>query len=229
MSLKNNFFYLFLFLGVTHLSHGLFFFSRPEPKKAITIMVDPAGDAQHTGRKLEDSFERGVSLQIAEQLKRTIEEEFPHVKIVLTRLPGESASYLQHASFANRLDVDFYLSIHCYHEKETKPCLYIYQFSYGENFITKQFDLALVPYDQAHIANSSRTNSYALLMQNILASDMHANAYTVKGIFKIPFKPLVGIKSPAIGLEIGLKNKDDWHNYLEPIATSLAPIIEKLS
>lgn len=192
-------------------------------------MLDPAGDAQHTGRKLDDNFERGVSLQIAEKLKTILEERFNNVKVILSRLPGESANYLQHASFANRLNVDFYLSIHCYHEKETKPCLYLYQFSYGDNFITKQFDLALIPYDQAHLSNSTTTNSFALLMQNILASNAHTNSYTTKGIFKMPFKPLIGIKTPAIGLELGLKNKDDWSDYLEPIATSFAPIIEKLS
>lgn len=192
-------------------------------------MIDPAGDAQHTGRKLDDNFERGISLQIAEKLKTILEERFDNVKIILSRLPGESASYLQHASFANRLNVDFYLSIHCYHEKETKPCLYLYQFSYGDNFITKQFDLALIPYDQAHLANSATTTSFAVAMQDILGSNAHANSYTTKGIFKIPFKPLIGIKAPAIGLELGLKNKDDWHDYLEPIAASFAPIIEKLS
>lgn len=229
MSLKNRALYFIIFLGISEFTYGLFFFSRPEPKKIVTIMIDPAGDAQHTGRKLNDTFERGISLQIAEKLKNILEERLTHVKIVLSRLPGESASYLQHASFANRLNVDFYLGIHCYQEKETKPCVYLYQFSYGDNFITKQFDLALIPYDQAHLANNATTNSFAIAMQDILGSNAYANIYNAKGIFKIPFKPLIGIKAPAIGLELGIKTKDDWHDYVEPIASSLIPIVEKLS
>lgn len=222
--------YCVLFLGVcAQITHGFFLFSRAEPKRTITIMIDPAGDARYTGRKLEDNFERGVSLQIAEQLKRVIEQQFSHVKIISTRLPGQAATPLQYASFANRLNIDFYLSIHCYHEKETKPSLYVYQFSYGDTFITKQFDLALIPYNQAHLVNSSRTNVYGQLLRNALASDAYANIYITKGIYKIPFKPLIGITAPAIALEIGLKNNDDWRDYIDPIAASLAPIIEKLA
>lgn len=191
-------------------------------------MLDPAGDAQHTGRKLEDNFERGISLQIAEKLKQVVEERFTHVKVVLTRLPGESATYLQHANFANRLQVDFYLSIYCYHEKEIKPRVYIYQFSYGNDFITKHFDLALIPYDQAHLSNSSKTTTYGEHMRSIFLNE-YASRYSIKGIFKIPFKPLIGIQAPALGLELGLKDKNDWHDYLEPLVAGLAPVIEALA
>lgn len=210
--------------------YGFFFFSSPkEQKKAITIMLDPAGDAQYTGRKIHDTFERSVTLQMAEQIKRIVEEQFAHVKVVLTRLPGESAPALQHANFANRLNVDFFLTINCYQEKETKPTIYIYQFSYGDSFITKQFDLALIPYDQAHLINSSRTNDYSLLMYDTLNDPMYANMYIVKGIFKIPFKSLIGVKAPALALEIGIKNKENVHDYIQPIIASLTAIIEKIA
>ena len=51
-------------------------------------------------------------------------------------------------------------------------------------------------------------------------------ALTIKGVYKIPFKPLIGIKAPAIGLEIGLKNRSDWHQYLEPLAENLLLILK---
>ncbi len=192
-------------------------------------MIDPAGDAQHTGRKLDDHFERGITLQIAEKLKINLEERFNNVKIILSRAPGQAASYLQHASFANRLNVDFFLSIHCYREKATKSNLYVYQFSYGDDFVTKKFDLALIPYDQAHLANIRTTNDLALAMHDVLNCHVYSHRYITQGVFKIPFKPLIGIKAPAIGIEFGLKDKTDWHEYLEPIQASLVPIIEKLS
>jgi len=227
--IKITIFALSISCMMNHVAFSLFFFSRSEPKRNITIMINPAGDAQHTGRRLDDSFERAITLQIAESLKKKIEEEHTNVQVVLTRSPGESGAYLQYAGFANRLDVDFYVSINCYADKETKPSLSLYQFSYGNDFATKQFDLSLIPYDQAHVANITKSNEFGSLMYNILGANEYASSFTVKGIYKIPFKPLIGIKAPSIALEIGLKKIDQWHDYISPLNASLAPIIEKLS
>ena len=71
-------------------------------------MLDPAGDAQYPGRIIDDSFERGITLQCVEELQRAITRQFPHVRVVLTRFPGETCQPLQNAHFANRLDVDLY-------------------------------------------------------------------------------------------------------------------------
>jgi len=90
-------------------------------QKEIIIMLDPAGDAQYAGRRIDDSFERGLTLRCAEQLKQRLEQLFPQIHVVLTRLPGETVQPLQNANFANRLSVDLYLSIHFYHETATKP------------------------------------------------------------------------------------------------------------
>lgn len=191
-------------------------------------MIDPAGDAQHSGRKLEDSFERGISLQIAQALKKKLEDQFPTLRIVLTRMPGQEIVPLQNANFANRLHVDFYLSIYCYHDKEIKPSLYLYQFSTKENIIIKQIDLAFIPYNQAHLLHGSTTDLYGKLMHEALCTTPFTHLYTAKGVFKIPFKPLVGIKAPALGLELGLKHTNEWQQYIDPLSMSLTPIIEKL-
>ncbi len=42
------------------------------PREQFTIMIDPAGDAKHTGRLIGDTLERGISLQCAEQLKTAL-------------------------------------------------------------------------------------------------------------------------------------------------------------
>ena len=57
MSLKHTFF-LLLFVTIPTLS------------KKFTIMLDPSGDAKHTGRIINKTFERGISLQCAEVLKK---------------------------------------------------------------------------------------------------------------------------------------------------------------
>src|SRR5579872_1728748 len=69
----------------------------------FTIMLDPAGDAQYPGRIIDDCFERGITLQLAEQLSTVIAQRFPSIRVVITRQPGETRQPLQHANFANRL------------------------------------------------------------------------------------------------------------------------------
>ena len=193
----------------------------------FTLMLDPAGDAKNPGRKLDDSFERGITLQFAEQLKHELELLFPSIRIVLTRLPGETLQPLQNANFANRLDVDFYLSIHFYQERETKPNLYLYHFSYNDEFITRWFDLAFYPFDKAHLCNKQITCNWGSMMNATLSSDTYKKQFDCKGLYKLPFWPLIGIKAPAIALEAGLKNNQDWHTYIEPLVSALKPIIQQ--
>ncbi|MCA9725847.1 MAG: N-acetylmuramoyl-L-alanine amidase, partial [Kurthia sp.] len=125
--------------------------------KPFSLMLDPAGDAKHTGRMLNDTFERSITLQCTEQLKKVIETELPHVRVILTRFPGESLETLQNANFANRLHVDLYVSIHCYKETETKPQMHLYYVSFNDDFLTKTYDLCLYPYTQAHLINNKKT------------------------------------------------------------------------
>lgn len=193
----------------------------------FTLMLDPAGDAQYTGRKVDDSFERGITLQCAQQLKTLIEKKDPTIRIVLTRFPGETIQPLQNANFANRLDVDLYLSIHFYQEQATKPTLFIYTFSYGNELPTRAFDLSFYPYDKAHLISQGTTKQWAHLMKEIFSEPVYKKQCEVKGIFSLPFAPLIGIKAPAIAVEIGLKAKEDWQQYLQPMCDSVISIVKK--
>lgn len=196
--------------------------------KTFSIMLDPAGDAKHTGRVIDDSFERGLTLQFCEQLKKNLEKEYgTKIRIVLSRLPGETLEPLQNASFANRLNVDFYLSIHFFKEIETKPRIFLYYFA--KNPVTDFWhqssnQLSFYAYDQAYLINIKDTKNYVLKMKESL--EEYSNQFNLIKHIGIPFKPIVGIKSPTIAIEIGLKNKEDWKKIVEPISKSLSPIIK---
>src|SRR3972149_4092399 len=79
--------------------------------RPFTIMIDPAGDAKRAGRMLEDNFERGITLSCANCLKHDLEKKYTNVRVILSRFPGETLESMQNANFANRLQVDFYISI----------------------------------------------------------------------------------------------------------------------
>ena len=203
------------------------FFGPTTPTHVPSIMIDPSGDAQNPGRVIDDSFERGITLQCAEALKKELINKFENIRVVLTRFPGETVGNYQNANFANRLDIDFYLHIGFYQELDAKPKVYLYNFSYNDDFITKKNELTLCKYDQAHLFNYARTRQFGLILEEQL--NTFKKLFTNCHLSKLPFKPLIGVKSPAIAFEAGLQNKDDWQQYIKPLVASLEPIINLLS
>jgi N-acetylmuramoyl-L-alanine amidase len=220
MSLKKK--YYLLLLSLLSLSWDM---------GAFTIMLDPAGDAKHAGRVIEDSFERGITLQFAERLKKLLETYDPSLRVILTRFPGESLEPLQNANFANRLEVDCYLSIHFYYEKETKPQISLYYFMNNptDSWKKASSELCFEPYDKAHVSHVATTQASAEVMKNVLSGAEYNALFEVKGLWGIPFKPLVGIVCPvSLGFEASLKTKDQWSIYLNPLLHSIIHSMRKL-
>jgi len=190
----------------------------------FTLMLDPAGDAQHAGRQIEDCLERGITLQFAEKLKEEVERKHG-INVFITRVPGETLEPLQNANYANRLDVDFYLSVHFYKEKEVFPRMYLFTFSYRDDFAIKKPDLYFYPYDKAHLIHINKTQRIAEIIKNLFLEDAYKKKCKFEGIISLPFRPLVGIKAPALAIELGLKQKNDWKNYLDDFTTMISNVI----
>ena len=73
--------------------------------------------------------------------------------------------------------------------------------------------------------NRETTKKSANIIKNTFLSGDNTKYFDFCGIFNLPFKPLIAIKAPAIGIEIGLNNKHDWNNYI----SIFLDIIDKLS
>lgn len=195
-------------------------------RRSFVIMLSPAGDVQHPGRRIDDSFERGITLQCAEAVKQALEKENLPVTILLSQLPGDIIYNLHIASLANRLDVDLFISLHFYSTQNTRPNVYLYQFSYGDDFAKLTEDLAFYTYDQAHRFNADITTSYIQLFKSALDIQKYHHLFAVSSPYKLPFKPLIGITAPSIGFEAGLKQKNNWYNYIEPLTQAVKAIIQ---
>lgn len=195
----------------------------------FTIMIEPAGDAKHAGRIIEDCFERGITLQYAEELKKVLEKKRPGIRIILSRFPGESLEPLQNAHFANRLGVDLYISINFFKGKEGKQTLYMYHFLYNpttDYWKQNKDSLSFIPFDQAHKPFLTATKNYAQSMVKTLQA-LYNTQFEIHGIIGLPFKPLIGIAAPAIAIEASIHAKNDWKMYIEPLAYSLQTIIDQ--
>ena len=193
----------------------------------FTIMIDPAGDAKHTGRLIGDTLERGISLQCAEQLKTVLTQKFDNVRVILTRVPGETIQPLQNASFANRLGVDLYISLYFYHEPETPAhvTLYYYLENPVVDFWHQPMNLSFYQVNQAHLLNLKKTHAWGKIVLETLEDKRCSKFFKARGLFGIPFIPLVGIKASALAVEIGLKNKQDWQQIVEPLVTAIERIL----
>lgn len=196
-------------------------------QQPFTIMIDPSGDAKHPGRLIEDTLERGISLQCAEALKKSLTDAYKNLRVVLTRIPGETIKPLQNASFANRLDIDLYVSIYCYHEQENPSHITLYH--YLSDPITdawhKPQKLCFYRVDQAHLMNLATTQTWGKLFTTSLEKTSASKFFKIRGLYGIPFKPLIGIQAPALALEVGLHYKQDWKHLISPIVNALESII----
>lgn len=193
-------------------------------------MLEPAGNAKHTGREIDDCFERGITLQYAEELKKQMQIKYPTIRIILSRFAGENIEPLQNAHFSNRLGVNFYLSIHFYEEQDEKPKFFLYQFAY--NSVTDFWEvphepLQFVTYDQAHRMHSALSKMYGEHIMKILNKKKYLKQFEPKGFFALPFKPLIGINAPALAFEAGIKQKKDWNLFIDPLIQGLSSIIEQ--
>ncbi len=193
--------------------------------QAVSIMLDPAGDAQHAGRHIDDCFERGLTLQFCEQLKKELEKKYS-VHVTLTRIPGDTLEPLQNANFANRLNVQLYISFHFYHEPEERSKINLYHYVYNpvtDFWSPKNDALRFIRFDEAHKANIHITQQYAQQLQKSLSEQIkQADTAPVIGL---PFKPLTGITAPAIGIEISLHNRNDWKNYISGMGQAIGALL----
>ncbi len=218
---------LLLVILATYSLHGWsFFFSDDEhgtttiKPVTVTILIDPAGDAKDPGRIIDDTYERSLTMQCAEELKMALEKNNKGLRVIFTRFPGEALEAFQNVSFANRLKVDLYISLSFFQDTQTKPQLYIYNLLYdpATDFIQKkQGTLELLPYDQAYKV-SFDTSKY---IAQKLAEVCDQRKLTCHRPIALPYKPLMGILAPAIGLEIGISRKQQWKNLVGPLATAI--------
>jgi hypothetical protein len=191
----------------------------------FTLMIDPAGDSMHTGREINDSFERGLTLQCAQELQQQISIVLPQLKTIITRSPGETVQSMHNARFANRMPINLYLRIGFYHEPEMpNHCSIFYYCNNQTDFWYKNTSLQFYPIDQAHVTHLKLTKQLGLTFLQILQNNTINPAFAPHGLFTIPIKPLIGIQAPALYLEAGLGNSTDWQYLIKPLISCIKAI-----
>ncbi len=193
---------------------------------SFSLMIDPSGDAKYTGRRIGNTFERSITMLIAQQLKEEIEERYPSVSVTLTRTPGEVIHPLQNANFANRLPADLYINLSCFTDTGTKPTVYLYRYSNQLAFLPPPSLQTFIPYHQSFLVNAHLSSAFSHQLKKQLSSKEYQTLFTVKGVYAFPCKLLLGIIAPAICIECGISNQDQWHHYVPALLTGITALIE---
>jgi len=205
--------------------------SRPEEvvrAPLITVMLAPSGDIHNQGRSLEHQFESACTMKCARSLKDTLESLYPDVRVLISHTIGEKVQPFQVATMSNTMDVDLVLSLHCYHEMGTKPIISLYHYSNGSDFVSRFSRVSWYAVDAAYLFSKNTTSSWIKMLADGLTSSGYSALFHVSGPYKVPFKPLSGIKVPAIGIEMSLRQDEDWSTYIEPIAYACKPVVDIL-
>ncbi len=191
--------------------------------QATVIMIDPAGHAKDPGRQLHHNYERAQTYKCAEALRDALEKK-PGIKVLITRVLGEEIVPLQNASFANRMQVDCFIRLHFYKQSEAKPSLSVYHHVTDPtiDFAKRNIDvLAFRPLDQAHYQNIHASLRMATTVRQYFQMPSTQKRLDCHGPFGIPLKPLVGIVAPAIVVELGLSNDDQWQDIVDDLQASI--------
>lgn len=192
---------------------------RTSQKVEYTIMIDPSGDARRAGRAIADSLERAVTYSFAQSLQEQLKASL-NCTVIITRSPGETVYPLQNANFANRLPIDLYLSLHCYHAPNKKHTISLYRMSRAESFLSKHHDLSLVPLNKAHWNAQEITQKYSDKITSHLQSNFR-HQFVIEGVYALPCAPLIAIQSPSLAIEINCPKPSDNTVYSSAIAQAI--------
>lgn len=214
-------FLIFLYSGSMHAGWLPHFF---EYKKPFTVLIDAGGDANHTGRTIENNFENSINFSIAQSLKNYLSAANSQSKVLLNRTPTEILAPLQNAQFANKLGIDLYLHI-CSVKTAPKSSITLYQFSSHEKSIIKKGSLGFYTYDQLHLMHENQSTEYANILKKNLLDQKQID---ILGVYKMPFKPLMGINAPALAIEIGITSIEDLPALIAQLNHALQQFLVKM-
>lgn len=186
------------------------------------IMINPAGHAGEPGRSLS-GFERAATFRFVQELQSAFERGYDF-RVVLTRVPGEKIVDFQNASFANRLNVDLFVSVHLFKLDSVRPKVYVYQHVADPvgDFASRSFSaLKMVSVLQSHQVSIFKTKNIGQHLAENFSSSDNQKLFDFGGFYGIPLKPLCGVVAPAILIEVGVNQDDDWHVVLDAIVQGI--------
>lgn len=82
-------------------------------QKLRTIVLDPGHGGENLGALgVVQIQEKYLTLELAYQLRKKLQQKYPHARVILTRYWDQGLSLTERVHFANRMGADIFLSLH---------------------------------------------------------------------------------------------------------------------
>lgn len=214
--------------------------------RGFVVVVDPGHGGKDPGAVSRDGRvkEKDVTLEIARRMKRELEGQGKHIKVVLTRTDDSTMSLASRTSLANSLDADLFISIHCNSIDDTvsKGIETFYlspassatamQLAARENGVSlsKMDDLQAVLLDLSMTSQKAESDKLAHVIQETIIEHLGGQKASSadRGVRQAPFRVLLGAKMPAVLVECAFisnpreKRKLQDPHYLSRLAQGMA-------
>lgn len=195
----------------------------------ISLILDPSGDARHTGRSIDDSFERGLTLQCAENIKLALQEKNYGLSIITTRAAGDVVHDLQNANLSNKVNPDLFITLNFYFTQAVNPTLTLYQYANQAHLYHSSIEHDnCIAYDHAYIINKEKTDNIIQHITHQLKQKQLSSSFSFLGSYALPVKQLVGIVAPSIIIEIGVNSKQSYDHSMPSLYDLIALIADYL-
>lgn len=199
--------------------------------RSLTIVLDPAGDLRDAGRTLGDEFERTLTYRLAESLERAV-SRMTTARIIIARHPGERRELFQTASYANRLPADLVLHLSLFPSQQERPEFFVYALSYQPDVdvwmrISEPL-LEFLPFHDAHRRVLLR-NYAAMTQLQASLQQQRVRGFILHEGRMVPYKPLVGMTVPAVGIECGMRRSDQLEEIAAILSNALVALLEASS
>jgi N-acetylmuramoyl-L-alanine amidase len=214
---------------------------RAETIKLRTVVIDAGHGGKDAGAVSKDkkTYEKTFTLSIATMLSEKIKEEFPDVKVVMTRSTDKFVELRDRAAIANKAGGQLFISIHINSAWSTSPNGYSVHilgqssdknrdlFAYNMDVVKRENSVILLEDDystkyqgfdpsdeQSYIFMSLMQNAHleqSLLAASIISEKLKGGPIKAdRGIWQNPFYVLWKTAMPAVLVELGfISNSTD--------------------
>ncbi len=205
----------------------LLFFTSAQAEKQKSIILLPAGHAHAAGRLLYEKYERGVSYELALEIKKKAQEKNLNIEVPF-HIQGDQDGLIQ---YVNSLNPEIVLQLGLYKSKTLLPEISITSLSYDplkDSAIKKQniIDIKKSMQTPQSLAQYFWEVNQA---QATICSDYFSKNLQGKVLFLgkqyAPCKTLLGYQAPSMLIEIGLRDDADWKSLTEYFVA----IVEKIN
>lgn len=218
---------LFFFLVIFLLFSQEKFVQASESTHRMMVVLDPAGDVVHRGRKLKHGYERGATLLLAEHVQQALRIR-QECEVMISRKVGEESMHVHRLSIINRLQPAFVVRLCMHRSEKPKPSMTVfYRVTNPLTDFCKRINPAdFIPIEQAHVLNVHKTKYLAQRLVGALSCQSDSHYYDVHGPFGFPLYAHQGILSSMVTIEISIDDERKMTHLYEIITTAIIDLLQ---